>query len=247
MLGLVCFFVLLGAFFQRVTGMGFALVSSPFLILLLGTSEGVVLVNLCLALSAASVMTRVWRLIDWRRLVRLLVPALIAVVPGTWLAVSVDKSVLELSIGLAMLLVLGLSLVLARLAVVATGGGGMGTTIAGSASGILTAAAGIGGPAVTAYAVVTKWDQQAFMATMQPFFAALGAFALVNRMLAEGSALPGLSLLEWLAIIPMLPLGVALGGTVARRIHDGVARSAVIAIAFLGAALAIVHGSLSLL
>jgi uncharacterized membrane protein YfcA len=59
--GLVLAAVVLGAGMQRITGMGFALVATPFLVLLLGPVEGVVLVNLCGAVTAGAIIFRVAR------------------------------------------------------------------------------------------------------------------------------------------------------------------------------------------
>ena len=39
--------VLIGSSMQRITGMGFALVAAPFLVLLLGPIDGVIVVNVC--------------------------------------------------------------------------------------------------------------------------------------------------------------------------------------------------------
>jgi len=65
--GLVLAAVVMGAGMQRITGMGFALVAAPFLVLLLGPVEGVVLVNLCGAVTAGAIIFRVVRDIDFAK------------------------------------------------------------------------------------------------------------------------------------------------------------------------------------
>jgi uncharacterized membrane protein YfcA len=46
--------VFVGAVAQRVTGLGFALVVAPVLVILLGPFDGVMIVNLCSVLSASA-------------------------------------------------------------------------------------------------------------------------------------------------------------------------------------------------
>ena len=57
--------VFIGALAQRITGMGFGLVSGPFLVLLLDPVSGVLLVNLCGIVAAATVFARTWREVEW--------------------------------------------------------------------------------------------------------------------------------------------------------------------------------------
>lgn len=77
---LVLVAVLVGASMQRITGMGFALVAAPFLVPLLGPVDGVILVNLCSVLTAAIILTRVVRDVDWRRAGVLALFALVGIV-----------------------------------------------------------------------------------------------------------------------------------------------------------------------
>lgn len=51
--------VFVGAAMQRLTGMGFALVSAPFVVLIMGPVTGIVLVNVCGALSSLLILFRV--------------------------------------------------------------------------------------------------------------------------------------------------------------------------------------------
>jgi hypothetical protein len=53
--------VLVGASAQRVTGLGFSLVASPFMVLLLGPFNGVLVVNACAVVAALAVLSQVWR------------------------------------------------------------------------------------------------------------------------------------------------------------------------------------------
>ena len=57
--------VFVGAVAQRVAGLGFAMLASPFLVLLLGPHEGVLLVNICGVVSSTLITPRVWKDINW--------------------------------------------------------------------------------------------------------------------------------------------------------------------------------------
>ena len=75
-----------GAIAQRVSGMGFALVVAPVLVLLIGPFDGVLMVNICGAASALMVVTRVWREISWKHYFLLAIPAVAALLvkDGAW-------------------------------------------------------------------------------------------------------------------------------------------------------------------
>ena len=100
----------MGATAQRVSGLGFALTVAPFLVLLIGPFDGVLMVNLAAAVSAAFVMTRLWRNIDWRQFVSLTIPALIAVVPGAYISVLLGGPELQIAVGLILVVALSTSL-----------------------------------------------------------------------------------------------------------------------------------------
>ena len=70
--------VAVGAATQRVTGLGFSLVSAPFLVLLLGPFAGVLVANVLGVAVSSLVLAQLWRDVDLRRALLLTVPALVA-------------------------------------------------------------------------------------------------------------------------------------------------------------------------
>jgi uncharacterized protein len=240
MISLVVASVVLGALAQRITGMGFALVVSPALVLLLGPFDGVLIVNACGALSAAFVLTRVWRDVDWGRYLLLVVPAIVAIIPGAILATALPANVLEISVGILLIVALTASLLIARTSVIlrgplpAIGGGAL--------SGFMNAVAGIGGPGVSIYAVLSRWNQAAFAATLQPYFLTVGLVSLGSKLAFSGGQLPGLDWWEWVLLVIALIVGLILGELVGKRLSGRAARIAVIVIAYVGSAIAILHG-----
>lgn len=232
--------VFVGAVAQRVTGLGFALVVAPVLVILLGPFDGVLVVNLCSVLSASLILAGVRRDVEWRRYRLLAGPAVVGIVPGALLAHLLPDPALEFGIGVLLVAALTTSLALRRTARVIDGPG----VIAGFgfAAGAMNAAAGIGGPSVSVYAVVSRWEQRGFAATLQPFFLTTGAVSLITKLVIAPDRWPDLGPAAWVGIVVTLVAGVGAGTLLAPRIATRGARAAVVVLAFAGAASAIVNG-----
>ncbi|MRG59246.1 TSUP family transporter [Agromyces sp. CFH 90414] len=236
--------VLVGAFAQRVTGMGFALVASPALVLLLGPFDGVIVVNLCAVVSSIIILPRVWRHVEWRRFALLVVPAVGGTAVGAFIAASVPGAPLQVVIGALVIAALTTTLLVTRAE--HTAHGWPPAVIAGGASGIMNAAAGVGGPALSVYAVATRWSQAGFAATAQPYFVVIGAASLGLKLGQTGWVIPDLGPGAWPWILVALLAGLGLAELLHRRIPHHAARIAVIVIAYLGGAVALLDGALEL-
>lgn len=238
--------VLVGAGTQRITGLGFALVASPFIVLLTDPFNGVLLVNGCGTVTALVVLVQVWRDVDTGRAGRLLVPALLTVPAGAWTARHLAAPLLAVLVGGLVLLALTAVLVSARFRRLreASGpatSGQRGALLAGAGSGFMNVTAGVGGPALTVYAISTGWPQRSFAATAQLIFAALGAASLA----AKGS-LPSLPPTGWIAVGAALLVGIVAGDRVAGRVPAHRARQAVVVLALAGAAVTVCKGVIQL-
>ena len=236
--------VLVGAFAQRVTGMGFALIAAPALVVLLGPFDGVIIVNACAVLSSLLILPRVWRFIDWSRFGWLVVPAVVGTGAGALVAARLPGPVLQLGIGILVVVALTISLVVTRTEHVATGRAP--AIVTGAASGFMNAAAGVGGPALSIYAVATRWPQAAFAATAQPYFVVIGLSSLLGKLAASGWVPPEVDPGVWPVSIAALLVGLVLGDVLGTRISHSAARTAVIVIAYLGGVAAIVDGAINL-
>lgn len=237
--GLVLAAVVMGAGMQRITGMGFALVAAPFLVLLLGPVEGVVLVNLCGAVTAGAIIFRVARDINWRRYAALASAALLGIIPAAVLIRSIPPAVLEISIGV--ILAFGLTVLLAlKSAQLPPRRRYLWT--AGTLSGFMNTAAGVGGPAVSMYSIATRWQHRSFAATMQPYFFTIGAFSLVSKAVTAPASFPVLPWTMWLAVAIACLVGLVLGDVAARFVPARAAQVLLIVLAYLGAAATIVRG-----
>lgn len=95
-----------GAVTLRITLIGFALLATPFLVLAVGPWQALGLIHLIGILACLVLTWRLWADIDWRRGRELFRWALVAVVPGTWLAYTIPERTVQLTTGVALLLAL---------------------------------------------------------------------------------------------------------------------------------------------
>lgn len=232
--------VLIGAVAQRVAGLGFAMLVSPFLVLLLGPHEGVLLVNICGVVSSTLITPRVWKDINWSAYRWLAAFSVLGSVVGAVIATRLESAILSLSVGVIVLIALLLSLGLSRSSV-AVGGPGIRAS-AGALSGLTSSMAGVGGPAVSAYAVLTRWDQRSFAATMQPFFATTGIVAVVSKIALAPDQQLILPWWYWAVIVLAIVVGIFGGERLQRHVRDHHARAFILIIAFVGAFAAIAKG-----
>ncbi|WP_035768852.1 sulfite exporter TauE/SafE family protein [Arthrobacter castelli] len=237
--------VVISAIAQRVAGLGFAMLLAPFLVLIFGPYSGILLVNLLGATSAGIMFIRVRSFVDWGMYWRLAVPAVVMSVPFSILALALPAAPLEAGVGFLLVLALAVSVVLHRGPRTIDGPGVR--TATGLSSGITNALAGVGGPTVSVYAVISRWDQRKFAATVQPYFMTIGLAAMATKSVVDPGEWPVLSGWTWAALLGMILLGMYVGERVARFIDDRTARKAVIIIAFLGAVSTMVKGLINLM
>lgn len=236
--------IFVGASLQRLTGMGFALVSAPFMVLLLGPVSGVVTANICSAAASAMILGRVFADIDWRKFGGLATAALVGIIPGALLLKVVPAAWLDMGIGALIIASLSVSL----LARPRPRGRGAGTTlVAGAASGAMNVLAGVGGPAMSVYAVATRWGQRGFAATMQPYFMVTALASIAAKAVTSPASMPALPVWAWLAVCLAMVLGLVSGEWAARRVTHDAGRLLVVILAFAGGAAAMVRGAAALL
>ena len=158
--------IFVGAVTQRIAGMGFAMMVAPFVVLAFGPSQGVVLVNLCGTAVALVTMLSLSHDIQWSTFGWLTISSLIGVIAGATVVNSLDVPLFQVLVGSILLLAVVGSVLIARTSLHVSGL--RWTIAAGASTGALVTAAGIGGPPMTIYAVLSRWDQRLFAATMQP-------------------------------------------------------------------------------
>ena len=225
--------VLLGAVTQRATGLGFALVAAPFLVLLVGPAVGVSLSNALSATLCALVLARTWRQTLWRQVLALAVPAVLVIPLGVLVVRTLPDGPLLVAVG---------SLAVAAIAIVSVGRRralptGRGWVVAaGALAGFLNVVAGVGGPMVTAYAVSRHWPLPVFIPTAQ------ATLLMINVASLIGKGFPALGPAVWTASGVALIAGLAAGELVSRRLGAARGLQLVIAVALAGGVATILRG-----
>jgi uncharacterized membrane protein YfcA len=210
-----------GACAQTVSGIGFALVSGPFLVALMGVRAGVPASLMLSVLVNVAVLARERRGIRWRDAVLLFVPAAIVTPLAAYGVRRLGTVPASLIAGLA---------ALSGAVAVAAGwrsrrlAGLRGAVVAGALSGAMNAAASIGGPPAALYADQAGWASEETRATLQVYFLPLNLLALAS--------------LGVHAISPVLPaalvVGAAVGALLVDRLPGGVARPVTLTLAAAG-------------
>lgn len=229
--------VLVGSGTQRITGMGFALMASPLLVLVLGTDDGVATSQALTLVASVIVLTTLWRSVEWNTAALLFSSSLVGVAPGAWLSSRLSPAVLSILVG--GLVVIALATVVAdeRARVFRGAAGG---AAAGATSGFMNVTAGVGGPPIVLYRLSTDWAQRPYVATVQAYFIALNVASLVVR------GAPRLDASIWVVVLAALVIGLALGEQLAGRISDARARAAIVIVALAGAVSIVIEGVLAL-
>jgi uncharacterized protein len=232
--------VALGAGTQRITGLGFALVAAPFLVLLLGPFAGILLINVLGVAASVLVLVQVRRDVDVRRGLLLSAPALVAVLPGAWVARNTAPALLQVLVGGCVVVALLVVLVADRRSDTGPGvaAGTAPAVLAGAASGFMNATAGVGGPALTIYAVATRWPQPAFAATAQLCFTVIGSASVAAK------GLPSLPAADWVVAAAALAVGLVAGTALSARVAPAAARTAALTLALVGSVATVVDGLL---
>jgi uncharacterized protein len=217
-----------GAIAQAVTGLGFSLVSAPFLIATLGRAEGV---RLNLVLSGALnlvLLAGERRQVRWRAAFIVLMPAALATPLLAWTFNRVDGRTLAIVAGVLTVVSAAALSVGVR---VRSAGGRLGAAITGVISAGMNVLAGIGGPPVAMYAVNAEWSPDEVRPTLQAYFLGLNAVGIVAL------GLPHVSLLPWVG----LAVGWLAGLVVVRRLPLSIVRPAILLVAAAGGIVAILR------
>ncbi|KUF05564.1 sulfite exporter TauE/SafE family protein [Leucobacter sp. G161] len=238
---LIVLVTVVGAAAQRMAGLGFALLVSPLMTLLLGGHSGVLLVNILGVVSSLLILPRVWRSVDWS-MFRWLTPfAIIGAVVGSWLSQLLSPAVMAVSVGAIVLLALSLSLIFTseRFSTEPRAP----RALTGLLSGLTNSLAGVGGPAVSAYAVLTRWPQVSFAATLQPYFVVTGlASAGAKLLMNPAGMLPDTDWWFWGIVFAAILLGIAAGERLLRLVTPAQVRRFVVILACAGAAASFLRG-----
>ncbi len=225
--------VLLGALTQRATGTGLALVGAPFLVAILGPRDGVSFGNALQVLLCVVVLARTWRGVDVRAAGLLVLGALVGVPLGGLIVDALPEGPLLVLVGTLAFAAVLVSLA-PRLTVALRGT--TGAVGAGAVAGFVNAAAGVGGPLISAYGLGRRWGTEVFVPTAQV------VLLLVNLVALAVKGMPDLGAPVWGAGLVAIAVGVVAGDAVTRRLDAATGRRLVAVVACLGALATVVRG-----
>lgn len=231
--GLALVSVFVGAALQRTTGLGFALVCGPVLVLVLNPFDGIVLANLLSACVSTVVLLSTWRGIDGRMAVGMAAGVVLGVPVGAWLVGRMAQAPLLVLVGAITSVAVALAFRTRPMWVLAHRGGPM---VAGTVSGFSNVTAGVGGPALAVYGS----SQSVPLATFVPTVQVVGLFTNVLSLAAKHEFH-----LPWqlaLSAVLVLFAGVGLGAVLGPRIPPARARVLVLVLALVGGLGAVVKG-----
>lgn len=237
-LGMAGTAILVGAIAMRATGMGFALLSTPFLVMALGPFEGILVTNVCGVIAALLNLTQVHTDVEWRRAASVVPAGLIGTIPGAILVVLMPTAVLMVAV--SVLVIAGLLFTIRSRSVEVPNSMWVGAA-GGFSSGFMNVTAGIAAPGLVIYALATRWEHRRFAATVQVHFVVLGIAALVSKW-----SLPSLPFAGWASMIALLVIGLFGGNVLARWINGERAMRWIIVIAMAGALISLAQGILQL-
>jgi len=200
---------------QSATGFGFSIVAVPFLAVLIGVREGVV-VNLVLSMIAnAAVTARVRKHCSLPLVRTMAFGSIFGLVPGMLVLHNADVRILKTAISVLITFVAVILLTGARLRLRQRRATSVAT---GVASGFLAGSVGLGGPPLTVYLAGLDLSKVRYRATMSTYFTVLNVVLVPAQVVVSGS----FHLVLWSLLL--LP-AVAVGGWLGERIFDRLGES----------------------
>ena len=227
--------VMAGTLAQSVSGIGFALVCAPLLVAALGPQDGVRLAVLLSLVLNVVLLARLWRDVQPRPTLLLLVPSALATPLFAVLARDLPERTAALVAG---------SIVLVGVALLASGlrwhaargrAGAVAAGVLGAGTNVL---ASVAGPVVALWAANAEWPQRAQRASLQAYFLGLNCVALPSLGVPRVTA-PLLA-----GCLAALAVGAALGVPLARRVGEQTARRTTLALAAAGGAVVLLRALL---
>lgn len=238
-LAMICL-VLFCAMIQRIAGMGLGIIFAPYAVVLIGAHEGIMMANFLGALVSLVLLPRVWSQIEWSKVAWLGLPAIAVMPAAAWLSSVSPPGPLYLVVASLVLLSLGISVVLAR--VHTTVDGRTSQVVTGVGIGLGTVLGGVGGPAASVYAVLSRWSVLPMVATLQPLWILVSVVSFASKWAWDDGQLPEMPWWVWAALVAVVLPAFALGEMVQKRMPERFIQRLVVVLGVVGALLALRTG-----
>ncbi|GGC56150.1 permease [Hoyosella rhizosphaerae] len=233
------FAVFIGSVLQRVAGTGVGLIVAPILVVALGPSQGVVVANVAACVAGFVLFLSVRKQVDWSRFGRFMPTTILGSIAASALILVLPPAWLQIGIGVVVLCALALSVAMPRLP---HRDGRIVLAVTGVVAGFLNTAAGVASPAFVIYARLARWEPKAFVATMQPAFAALGAISVTVKAISGVDFGPVASIPVLAGIVGLATLGLLLGAKIAAHVNGTTVRRLALVLAAVGALAVVIRG-----
>ncbi len=198
--------IFLAAIVRGFSGFGFSLLSITAISLFMPTQAIVPSIFMLEVAASLNLIPSIWREIDWRGLAWLLLGYVIGLAPGIYALVHAPEAPLQIALSL---FVIATSVMMLRgFRLEKTPGPGA-TTATGVASGLLNGAFGTGGPPVVLFYFSTPAAVAVGRASVIAFFLSTDTLGLAGQAVSGIITLQ--SFVQFIAWLPALLIGVAVG------------------------------------
>ena len=241
-LALVAAAVLAGAVLQSATGFGFALVTAPVAFAVFGPGEALTLLALLATLLSALILLTERRTLDIRRRDAVLLAAW--GIPGLAVGIvvlrAVDKPVLQVAVGVAVIAAVGLEL--RSRSAEASAPRPWPVAPVGIAAGALATTVGVNGPPMVVYLLRTGADQHQMRDTLAAAFLLYTPLVLLALLAGGQLGFGDLNPAEVVALLAVVLVGRPLGRAVFLRLDAATFRSAGLVLAGLAGVASVAAG-----
>ena len=216
-----------GGFVNGLAGTGTALLTLGFWLQAIPPLEAVAMVLVISIISGIQGMVLVWKTIQWRRVLRFLLPALIAMPIGLYLLDVINARALKLIVAVLLITYGGFFTFRKNLPLISKPTYIL-DALVGFSGGILGALGGLSGAIPTMWCALRTWTKTEQRSLLQPFNMVVLNVAAVLLFFKGAYTAPVLSNLVF--VVPTALIGSYIGMAVFKRFNDNQVRRLLIAL-----------------
>jgi hypothetical protein len=216
-------------------GVGFALVATPLLLLVMDADAVVAFIAPLILLQDIIILRQTWKHVPWRSAIFLAISAIVVAPFAALLQTELDPDTLQIAISL-IIISAGVILLSGVKFSIKNETGAL--IVAGGISGALFPLAGISGPPVALFLVNQRWEMTTMRAVLAAFLVALESVTITTFALR--GVVDGESLALDAMMLPVLAVAVVFATILLRHIDSDRYRKAVTGVIVSSAALSLI-------